>query len=113
MGLLRHWTVALAVITALISSSEEGAAQNLKGDILIATQARWASGYMGLGGGLGKAMAARTNGRALPIARRPRRDNSARNAVAIIDDELPIFLISQTLDHTGMNIANLRTHRSR
>jgi len=91
------------------------AAQSLTIDDTIAVQSKWMSGYMGLGGGLARAMpitpkpaskktvsaaAERRVVRRLPerVARRP------------IVSKPPITLIAETLDHTGENIATLGAH---
>jgi len=87
------------------------AAQSLTVDETVALQSTWMSGYMGLGGGLAKAMpkqVAKNTASATPERRAVRRP-AVQIARPIQDQRTPIALIAETLDHTGENIATIGT----
>jgi len=90
------------------------AAQSLTIDETVAVQTTWMSGYMGLGGGLARAMPKPSEKKpsdkkiasASPerrVVRRPAPQIVRRS----VPSKAPIALIAETLDHTGENIATL------
>gem|GEM_PF-3828338 len=86
------------------------AAQSLTIDETITVQTSWMSGYMGLGGGLARAMPKPTADKKTVLAapeRRVVRRPPAQVARRPIESKPPIALIAETLDHTGENIATL------
>lgn len=96
-------------LAAAASVTTESAAQSLSSDASIALQSNWTSGYMGLGGGLSRAMPQKSEKKASPpperrVVRRAAAPRVVRNAY---DPSTPIALVAETLDHTGENIATL------
>lgn len=110
VNFLRLSLVAGVFAAAVSSFVHEGTAQGLQNDVLIISEADWSEGYMGLGGGLVKAMAKRPRSKtvATPPAHRRRQSVAAtRRAPRVVPNRLPIALVAQTLDRTGYNISNL------
>jgi hypothetical protein len=89
------------------SASDEGAAQEFNNDSSIVRESTWTSGYMGLGGGLVRAMPRHADSAKTAEAQeRPARRRYA-HARRRYDPNSQIVLIADTLDHTGLNIAHL------
>ena len=102
--------VVIGVLAATVSVVPDVvAAQSLTIDETIAVQSNWMSGYMGLGGGLAKAMPKHADKKTVAaaparrIARRPAPQVEPR----VNGGKPTITLIAETLDHTGENIATL------
>jgi hypothetical protein len=95
-------------LAATVSVSDDIAAQSLTADETIAVQSSWTSGYMGLGGGLVRAMPEQSAKKTSTAPeRRVVRRAAHRVAHRVYDPGAPIVLIAETLDHTGENIATL------
>jgi hypothetical protein len=106
-------------MSAAISLAGPGysAAQSLSDSASALTSSR-SSGYMGLGGNLGRAIgdrhtrqakSAKPNRAEKHIAQRPRTTRRVEKAAYVPNNQSPIFLIAQSLDHTGLNIGALTT----
>lgn len=103
-------TGALAATASVVP--DDVAAQSLTIEETISVQSTWTSGYMGLGGGLARAMpkhSAKKTASAVPERQGARRP-AAHVARRAYDPGTPIALIAKTLDHTGENIATLGAH---
>jgi hypothetical protein len=109
--------VAGAFAATISSASEDGAAQSVNNEASIAIETSWTSGYMGLGGGLIKAVPKKhahvekveKHERVETVAaphrvRHKRRVHAARR---LYDPQASVTLVSKTLDHTGFNITNV------
>lgn len=95
-------------LAATVSVSDDIAAQSLTSDETITVQSSWTSGYMGLGGGLVRAMPEQSAKKTSTVPeRRVVRRAAHRVARRVYDPGAPIVLIAETLDHTGENIATL------
>jgi len=107
-------SAALIGLCALgtMSASTVGLAQGL-GTASLVIGVAWPQGYMGLGGHLGQAIAKPSRAKAAPVRHRPR-VQKARTAPAPAPvvtrhrDVTPLYLVSMSLDPTGLNIAGLR-----
>ncbi len=120
MTFARNFSV-LAISAAIsLLGPGYGAAQSLSDSSFELTSSR-STGYMGLGGNLGKAIVDRHKARHAKAtkptraekraAQRPRTARRAEEAAVYVPNtQSPIYLISQSLDHTGLNIGALRTH---
>lgn len=98
-----------------MSATDDVAAQSFNADSSF--ESAWTSGYMGLGGGLIRAMprhahesrkTAEASSRTAEAPSRPARKRYVRVQRRFYDPNSPVVLIADTLDHTGLNIANLR-----
>ncbi|MFA5957098.1 hypothetical protein [Hyphomicrobium sp.] len=113
--------IALALSAAMsLAGAEVGVAQSLS-DSSLTMNSNWSSGYMGLGGNLGSAIKHRQRNRERPAkfaSAKPARtehrvaNRKARGAVAKRDtnSEAPVYLIAQSLDHSGLTINTMRLH---
>ncbi len=91
-------------------------AQSLS-DASLSASSSWSNGYMGLGGNLGKAIQHRPSAksvRAAKAARAGRRSASRQRPVQMASfsqtDDGPMYLVAQSLDHSGLNINTMRLH---
>ncbi|RUO97411.1 hypothetical protein [Hyphomicrobium sp.] len=95
-----------------------GMAQSLSDSSLTLSSSP--QGYMGLGGNLGKAIVERHKTRQAKAAKpaQVERRTSVRNKPALraekahlsnANSQSPIFLIAQSLDHTGLNVGTMKT----
>ena len=94
-------------LAATVSVSDDIAAQSLTSDETIAVHSSWTSGYMGLGGGLVRAMPEQSAKKTSTAPERRVVRRAHRVARRVYDPGAPIVLIAETLDHTGENIATL------
>ena len=94
-------------LAATVSVSDDIAAQSLTSDETIAVHSSWTSGYMGLGGGLVRAMPEQSAKKTSTAPERRVVRRAHRVARRAYDPGAPIVLIAETLDHTGENIATL------
>jgi hypothetical protein len=111
--------VSVVAITTAVSlvGTHHLAAQSLS-DSAVSLTSSWSTGYMGLGGNLGKAIGDRHSARHAKTtsAARVEKRTVQRRAASRMDKavahrpstESPIYLISQSLDHTGMNIGAMQ-----
>jgi hypothetical protein len=89
------------------------AAQDFNNDA-PAFESAWTSGYMGLGGGLVGAMPKKHHHEAKAEAPPPAsHTRHVRVRQRFYPVNSPVALVANTLDHTGLNIANLGHIRSR
>ncbi len=98
------------------SASDDVAAQGFNND-RSAIESAWSSGYMGLGGGLIRAMPKPEQHKEKETEKAevsPRSSQSHKRHVRVQrrvhPSSSPVALVANTLDHTGLNIANLGTH---
>jgi hypothetical protein len=109
---LRLSTIVLVFAVSVFPGAQTSFAQGLS-DASLAVGTDWARGYMGLGGNLSRAIVKHPHGKPVKPARAeqrlPRRNRAVTSTVYRANRDLPIFLIAQSLDHTGMNIALLHT----
>jgi hypothetical protein len=109
---LRLSTIVLVFAVSVFPGAQTSFAQGLS-DASLAVGTDWRRGYMGLGGNLGRAIVKRPHAKTVKPGkaerRPPRRSRAVTLAVYRANRDLPIFLIAQSLDHTGLNIALLRT----
>jgi hypothetical protein len=112
---LSRFLIATGALAATMTASNEVAAQSLNADTSIAFESAWTSGYMGLGGGLVRAMPrhARKSTKTASAPSRPARKRYVHLRRRFYDANSPVVLVADTLDHTGLNIANLRRVGSR
>jgi len=105
-----------------MSFSFGSAAQSLSEDASIAIETIPADGYMGLGGGLGKAIAQPTVVKAAPppvvqavvkpvvaVPQRQRQARPSRVTARATSEVTPTVLIARQLDATGLNISSIGT----
>lgn len=130
---IRATITATAALIASFSIVQSGAAQSVLTHASISIEAAWSGGYMGLGGGLLKAIddATETSSHKAPKvdvetektrsatepAHKRVRHKRAASAVAAprprrVQDRAPVTLISETLDHTGLNISTITAHQA-
>ncbi|MBA2125176.1 hypothetical protein DLM45_02920 [Hyphomicrobium methylovorum] len=136
-----HITIAAAVSIASFGFVGTSAAQGMLTTGSISIEVAWSGGYMGLGGGLVKAIddaaeaSAQKASREAPAQaatekvaekepvraaseppRKRIRHKRAAAAVAVrphqVENRAPVTLISETLDHTGLNISTLTARQS-
>jgi len=115
---------ALSAAVAL-SAHGTGIAQSLS-DAPSATRSDWSNGYMGLGGNLGQAIERHHSQRAQPSKsakasrseHRGARQQRARMQPAAYKPvvyrssaDAPVYLIAQSLDHSGLTINTLRLQK--
>ncbi len=110
---------ALALSAAMsLAGPEVGVAQSLS-DSSLTLNANWSSGYMGLGGNLGRAIERRQRNRERPVksafAKSSRTQHRVANRKAHVaaakrdtNSEGPVYLIAQSLDHSGLTINTMR-----
>jgi hypothetical protein len=100
-------TGALAI--SVSSIPDDVAAQDFDNGSAIARESSWTSGYMGLGGGLVGAMPrhAHDKKRVAKAPSRPVQKQYVRARHRYYDPNSPMVLVAETLDHTGLNVANL------
>ncbi|CAA2142823.1 hypothetical protein [Hyphomicrobium sp. ghe19] len=103
--------VAIAVIctAATLADARSSYAQGLS-DASLVIGTNWSGGYMALGGHLGKAIAKHARTRAKPTVshQRPRaRKPQKVVAVAYRRDVTASYLVAESLDRTGLNVAGL------
>jgi hypothetical protein len=91
------------------SASDEVAAQGLNNDA-SAFESAWTSGYMGLGGGLVGAMPKHHHKEKAEAPSRPSHKRYVQVQRRYYNSNSPVALVANTLDHTGLNIANLGVH---
>jgi hypothetical protein len=103
-------------VATVSSAADDVAAQGFNNDP-SAVESTWSSGYMGLGGGLIRAMPkheqhkekekekAEVSPRPSPAHKR-----HVRVQRRLHPSSSPVALVANTLDHTGLNIANLGSH---
>jgi hypothetical protein len=111
--LYRISTIIIVMAMTTLPGAQKSFAQDLS-DASLAVGTNWARGYMGLGGNLGKAIVKHPSARTAKAANAQRRPTTRRNrpVTAARRDtyyDTPVFLISQSLDHTGLNVGALRT----
>ncbi len=116
MAFIRSVAVVVMCAVATTSGSTVSIAQTLSKAALSISVA-WPQGYMGLGGHLSQAIAKPARVKAPPARQRPRVQKT-RTAptlapgpvptVAHRRDVTPLYLVSMSLDPTGLNIAALR-----
>jgi hypothetical protein len=75
-----------------------------------AFESTWTSGYMGLGGGLVRAMPKTHHKEKAEVSPRPSHKRHVRVERRFYPANSPVALVANTLDHTGLNIANLGGH---
>lgn len=98
------------------SAADDVVAQSFNNDASV-VEATWTSGYMGLGGGLIRAMPKPDEHKEKEKEKAeasPRPSQSHRRHVRLHrrshPSSSPVALVANTLDHTGLNIANLGSH---
>ncbi len=102
-------TIGIVLAATLVCGAENGFAQGLS-DASPTVGTSWNRGYMGLGGNLGRSFVKRPRAKAVNVQRRtPRRGRPVTVAKYNAYYDTSIFLVSQSLDHTGFNISALRT----
>jgi hypothetical protein len=111
--LSRISTIIIVLAATAFPGAQNGFAQGLS-DASLAVGTDWARGYMGLGGNLGKAIVKHPGARTAKAVNVQRRPTTHRNRPVTAERrnayyDTPIFLISQSLDHTGLNVGALRT----
>lgn len=107
MAFIRFVAVVVICAAATFSNAQSSFAQGLS-DASLTVGANWSRGYMGLGGHLGKAISKRTFGKKAVSQQRPRaRKTHKVVAVAYRRDVTPLYLVSESLDPTGLNVAGL------
>jgi hypothetical protein len=102
-------TVMFMIAAAMPAFSEASVAQDFDNSATIVIEPLWNNGYMGLGGGLQKAIVKPRYLASEASVRRPRRAVAARPALARHTAKLPARLISETLDPTGLNLVSVST----
>ncbi|MBY0561977.1 hypothetical protein [Hyphomicrobium sp.] len=113
MAFLRFVAIALICAAATLADVRSSFAQGLS-DASLVIGTNWSGGYMALGGHLGKAIAkqqayARTRAKPTVSRQRPRvRKPQKVVAVAYRRDVTASYLVAESLDQTGLNIAGLR-----
>jgi hypothetical protein len=106
--------ISIATSSACLGQSLSEASQ--------ATTSRWSEGYMGLGGNLGQVIERKRvrPAKAITASRQDRHPNRrhesaqrdrARATSEETSRQAPIFLIAQSLDHSGLTINTLRLQR--
>jgi hypothetical protein len=108
--IFRLSTIAIVLGATLVCGAGNGFAQGLS-DASLAVGTNWSRGYMGLGGNLGRAYVKHPRrAKAVNVQRRtPRRGRTIMIAKYNPYYDTSIFLVSQSLDHTGFNVSALRT----
>jgi hypothetical protein len=103
-------------VATVPSASDDVAAQGFNNDP-SAIESAWSSGYMGLGGGLIRAMPKHEHHKEketekAEVSPRPSSPSHKRHVRVQrrVPSSSPVALVANTLDHTGLNIANLGTH---
>lgn len=105
----------------MLSGAQAGVAQSLSDAASLALSADWSTGYMGLGGNLGRAIEHRQRHhhqakavRSAKPSRTAHRSTRRQPAtVQLVGDnanrrDTPKYLIAQVLDHSGLTINTLR-----
>jgi hypothetical protein len=117
----RLFSSVVSAIMLSLALAGACSAQSLS-DASLAMRSDWSNGYMGLGGNLGQAIERRHRERAKPARaakvarpehhretrRRERVQPASRNARA----DATIYLIAQSLDHSGLTINTLRLEKN-
>jgi len=91
------------------SAAEDVAAQGFSNDA-SAFESAWTSGYMGLGGGLVRAMPKSHRKAKAEAPARPSHKRYVHVRQRFYGANSPARFVANTLDQTGLNIANLGAH---
>ncbi len=114
MTFTRVFNVFVLFAAMTIAGHESGAAQSLS-DSTQSLASSWSSGYMGLGGNLGKAIRHRASAKPIKAAKAAHADRRAANRARPVQmasfnstEDAPMYLVVQSLDHSGLNSNTLR-----
>jgi hypothetical protein len=107
---LSRLLIVTGVLVATVSSaSDDVAAQGLNNEA-SAFESAWTSGYMGLGGGLIRAMPMTRRKEKAEAPPRPSHKRYVHAQPRIYEANSPASFVANTLDQTGLNIANVGVH---
>ncbi|WP_045834963.1 hypothetical protein [Hyphomicrobium sp. 99] len=107
MASIRSAAIVVMFAMATMSCSSISFAQDLS-DASLIVGTDWPRGYMTLGGHLGKALAKPTRVKKAASRQRPRVQKIRKiPEVANRRDITPLYLVSMSLDSTGLNLAGL------
>jgi hypothetical protein len=108
MAFIRSAAIVVICAVAIISGPSIGIAQDLS-EASLTVGADWRRGYMSLGGHLGQTIAKAARSKATATRQRPRVQKIRKVfPVAKRRDVTPLYLVSMSLDPTGLNVAALR-----
>ena len=109
MAFLRFVAIAVICAATTLVDVRSSFAQGLS-DASLVIGTNWSGGYMALGGHLGKAIAKeRTRAKPAVSHQRPRARKAPRVvAVNYRRDVTASYLVAESLDPTGLNVAGLR-----
>lgn len=112
MAFLRFVAIGAICAVTTLADVRSSFAQGLS-DASLVIGTSWSGGYMGLGGHLGKAISKPTPPKVTVSHQRPRAQPRVRKIQKVVPiayrrDVTASYLVAESLDQTGLNIAGLR-----